>query len=163
MLLFWLVRFGWFSQNCALVVLVEVVHSSEGSSQDHPLSLLVEVLLRSAFCSFRASVVLPLWFKVCRLVGLHSSEVALLFISEFLGCAGGTFCVPVVQVVCFVSRTLRALPDGGLILVNLIPHSEEEWLLSGMEISTKVDDGEEEEQEEEEEAGEQEREGQGGE
>ncbi|MQM14839.1 hypothetical protein Taro_047775 [Colocasia esculenta] len=34
------------------------------------------------------------------------------------------------------------------ILVNLIPHSEEEWLLSGLESSTKVDDGEEEEEKE---------------
>ncbi|MQL98588.1 hypothetical protein Taro_031303, partial [Colocasia esculenta] len=32
------------------------------------------------------------------------------------------------------------------ILVHLIPHSEEEWLLSGLESSTKVDDGEEEEE-----------------
>ncbi|MQM13985.1 hypothetical protein Taro_046910 [Colocasia esculenta] len=31
-------------------------------------------------------------------------------------------------------------------LVNLIPHSEEEWLLSGLESSTKVDDGGEEEE-----------------
>ncbi|MQL69926.1 hypothetical protein Taro_002248 [Colocasia esculenta] len=46
-----------------------------GSSQNRPLSLLVEVLLRSALCSFPATVVLPLWFEVCRLVGLHSGEV----------------------------------------------------------------------------------------
>ncbi|MQM07066.1 hypothetical protein Taro_039901 [Colocasia esculenta] len=49
----------------ALVVLVE----------DCPLSLLVEVLPRSALYLFRATVVLPLWFEVCRLVGLHSGEV----------------------------------------------------------------------------------------
>ncbi|MQM20699.1 hypothetical protein Taro_053724, partial [Colocasia esculenta] len=49
-----------------------VVHSGEGSSQDRPLSLLAEVLPRSAPCLFRATVVLPLWFEVCRLVGLHS-------------------------------------------------------------------------------------------
>ncbi|MQM19390.1 hypothetical protein Taro_052394, partial [Colocasia esculenta] len=74
-----------FFQNGALVVLVEVlpelacvasavllavvfslmvrivwiVHSGEGSSQDRPLSLLAEVLPRSALCSFRATVVLP--------------------------------------------------------------------------------------------------------
>ncbi|MQM12750.1 hypothetical protein Taro_045670, partial [Colocasia esculenta] len=30
------------------------------------------VLVRSALCSFRVTVVLPLWFEVCRLVGLHS-------------------------------------------------------------------------------------------
>ncbi|MQM10464.1 hypothetical protein Taro_043358 [Colocasia esculenta] len=47
--------------NDALVVLVE----------DLPLSLLVEVLPRSALCLFWATVVLPLWFEVCRLVGLH--------------------------------------------------------------------------------------------
>ncbi|MQL95364.1 hypothetical protein Taro_028030 [Colocasia esculenta] len=39
------------------------------------LSLLTKVLPRSALCSFCATVVLPLWFKVCCLVGLHSSEV----------------------------------------------------------------------------------------
>ncbi|MQM22437.1 hypothetical protein Taro_055489 [Colocasia esculenta] len=48
---------------------------SSGSSQDRPLSLLVEVLPRSALCSFRTTVVLPLWFEVCCLVGLHSGEV----------------------------------------------------------------------------------------
>ncbi|MQM12895.1 hypothetical protein Taro_045815, partial [Colocasia esculenta] len=51
------------------------VHSGEGSSQDRPLSLLVEVLPRSALCLFWATVVLPLWFEVCRLVGLRSGEV----------------------------------------------------------------------------------------
>ncbi|MQM21568.1 hypothetical protein Taro_054610 [Colocasia esculenta] len=43
--------------SCCLVVWV--VHSGEGSSQDLPLSLLVEVLPRSALHSFRATVVLP--------------------------------------------------------------------------------------------------------
>ncbi|MQL80937.1 hypothetical protein Taro_013390 [Colocasia esculenta] len=96
----WCVLEG-FSQSGALVVLVEVlpgpacvasavlltavsflmvrvvwvVHSGEGSSQDRPLSLLVEVLPRSALCLFWATVVLPLWFEVCRLVGLRSGEV----------------------------------------------------------------------------------------
>ncbi|MQM14214.1 hypothetical protein Taro_047141, partial [Colocasia esculenta] len=37
------------------------------------------------------------------------------------------------------------------ILLRLIPHSEEEWLLSGLESSTKVVEGGEEEEEEEEE------------
>ncbi|MQL74184.1 hypothetical protein Taro_006522 [Colocasia esculenta] len=59
--------------SCCLVVWV--VHSGECSSQDRPLSLLVEVLPRSASCSFRATVVLSLWFEVCRLVGLRSGEV----------------------------------------------------------------------------------------
>ncbi|MQL83748.1 hypothetical protein Taro_016242 [Colocasia esculenta] len=36
------------------------------------LSLLEKVLPRSALCSFRATVVLPLWFEVCRLVELRS-------------------------------------------------------------------------------------------
>ncbi|MQM20452.1 hypothetical protein Taro_053473 [Colocasia esculenta] len=58
---------------CSLVV--GVVHSGEGSSQDRPLSLLAEVLPRSALCSFWATVVLPLWFKVRRSVGLHFGEV----------------------------------------------------------------------------------------
>ncbi|MQM15687.1 hypothetical protein Taro_048638 [Colocasia esculenta] len=43
---------------CSLVV--GVVHSGEGSSQDPPLSLLAEVLYRSALCSFWATVVLPI-------------------------------------------------------------------------------------------------------
>ncbi|MQL94715.1 hypothetical protein Taro_027373 [Colocasia esculenta] len=43
---------------CSLVV--GVVHSGEGSSQDRPLSLLAEVLPRSAMHSFRATVELPL-------------------------------------------------------------------------------------------------------
>ncbi|MQM00196.1 hypothetical protein Taro_032928, partial [Colocasia esculenta] len=45
-----------------------------GSSQDRPLSLLAEVLPRSALCLFQATVVLPLWFEVFHLVGLHSGE-----------------------------------------------------------------------------------------
>ncbi|MQL91866.1 hypothetical protein Taro_024482 [Colocasia esculenta] len=43
---------------CCLVVWI--VHSGEGSSQDRPLSLLAEVLPKSALCLFRATVVLPL-------------------------------------------------------------------------------------------------------
>ncbi|MQL98203.1 hypothetical protein Taro_030905, partial [Colocasia esculenta] len=39
------------------------------------LSLLVEVLPRSALCLFWATVVLPLWFEVCRLVALRSGKV----------------------------------------------------------------------------------------
>ncbi|MQM21314.1 hypothetical protein Taro_054354, partial [Colocasia esculenta] len=34
-----------------------------------------EVLPKSALCLFRTTVVLPLWFEVCRLVGLCSGEV----------------------------------------------------------------------------------------
>ncbi|MQL71044.1 hypothetical protein Taro_003380 [Colocasia esculenta] len=152
---------------CCLVVWV--VRSGEGSSQNRPLSFLAEVLPRSTLCSFRATVVLSLWFKVCCLVGLCSGEVlpgrllallvevlpkaalclfwllllslcrdelsllsvglsvlqsawallieccalgrasgcrvgqvALLFVSECLGCASGTLCVPVAQMVFFV-------------------------------------------------------------
>ncbi|MQM17873.1 hypothetical protein Taro_050854 [Colocasia esculenta] len=40
-----------------------------------PLLILAEVLPRSARCSFWATVVLPLWFEVCRLVGLRSGRV----------------------------------------------------------------------------------------
>ncbi|MQL96535.1 hypothetical protein Taro_029212 [Colocasia esculenta] len=58
---------------CCLVVWV--VRSGEGSSQDCPLSFLAEVLPRSALCSFWTTVVLPLWFEVCRLIGLCSGEV----------------------------------------------------------------------------------------
>ncbi|MQL78581.1 hypothetical protein Taro_011009, partial [Colocasia esculenta] len=162
-LLVWLVLSGKFSQSGALVVLVEVlpgpaciafvvllaavfslmvcvlgsfgvVHSGEGSSQDRPLSLLVEVLPKSALCPFRATVVLPLWFEVCRLVGLRSGEVLpgwlLALLVEVLPKAA--LClfwlsllsllvemslglrVPVAWMVCFVYRALCALPDGGL-------------------------------------------------
>ena len=58
-----------------VVRIVWIVHSGEGSSQDRPLSLLAEVLPRSALCLFRTTVVLPLRFEVFRLVGLHSGEV----------------------------------------------------------------------------------------
>ncbi|MQM06830.1 hypothetical protein Taro_039660, partial [Colocasia esculenta] len=91
-----LVRSGEFSQSGALVVLVETcLHCFCSSAycsvlsnglcclviglcilvKDRPLSLLVEFLPRSALCLFRATVVLPLWFEVCHLVGLHSGEV----------------------------------------------------------------------------------------
>ncbi|MQM12953.1 hypothetical protein Taro_045874 [Colocasia esculenta] len=49
--------------------------SDGGSSQDRPLSLLAEVLLRSALCLFRATVVLPLQFEVFCLVELRPGEV----------------------------------------------------------------------------------------
>ncbi|MQL97592.1 hypothetical protein Taro_030287, partial [Colocasia esculenta] len=52
--------------NGALVVLVEVL------PRIALLSLLVEVLLRSAQCWFWATVVSPLWFEMCHWVGLHS-------------------------------------------------------------------------------------------
>ncbi|MQM14639.1 hypothetical protein Taro_047574, partial [Colocasia esculenta] len=104
---------------CCLVVWV--VHSGEGSSQDRPLSLLEEVLPRSALCSFRAIIVLPMWFKVRHLVGLCSGEVLLGRLSallvEVLPKAALTSCVPVGRVVCFVSRALRALTYGGLVSV----------------------------------------------
>ncbi|MQL74527.1 hypothetical protein Taro_006890 [Colocasia esculenta] len=65
-----------------------------------PLLILAEVLPRSARCSFWAIVVLPLWFEVCRLVGLRSGVVLpvrlLALLVEFLDCAGGTSCVPMV-------------------------------------------------------------------
>ncbi|MQL90535.1 hypothetical protein Taro_023134 [Colocasia esculenta] len=72
----------FYSSTCCSVLsdgpcclIVWVVRSGEGSSQDRPLSLLVEVLPRTALCSFRAFVVLPLWFEVCHLVGPRSGEV----------------------------------------------------------------------------------------
>ncbi|MQL70168.1 hypothetical protein Taro_002478 [Colocasia esculenta] len=58
-----------------MVRIVWIVHSGEGSSQDRRLSLLAEVLPRSALCSFRATVVLPLWagadVACCALSGLQ--------------------------------------------------------------------------------------------
>ncbi|MQM13515.1 hypothetical protein Taro_046442 [Colocasia esculenta] len=73
---------GFSQGNSVLVSTVAVLPQSlrcavglAGSSQDRPLSLLSEVLPRSALCSFRATVVLSLWFEVCRLVGLRSGEV----------------------------------------------------------------------------------------
>ncbi|MQM15512.1 hypothetical protein Taro_048459 [Colocasia esculenta] len=97
--------FCGFSQNCALVVLVEVlpgptcvasaccdllsdgpcflviwvVRSGEGSSQDRPLSILAEVLCKSALCSFQATVVLPLWFEGLVIAGARCQT----------GCRGG--------------------------------------------------------------------------
>ncbi|MQL76380.1 hypothetical protein Taro_008759 [Colocasia esculenta] len=56
-----------------------------------------KVLPRTALCSFRATVVLPLWFEVCRLVGLCSGEVL-----------PGRLLALLVE---------RALPDGGLVSV----------------------------------------------
>ncbi|MQL92291.1 hypothetical protein Taro_024913 [Colocasia esculenta] len=40
-----------------------------------PLLILAEVHPRSARCSFWATIVFPLWFEVCRLVGVNSGEV----------------------------------------------------------------------------------------
>ncbi|MQL98207.1 hypothetical protein Taro_030913 [Colocasia esculenta] len=169
LLLVWLVHSRGFSHNGALVVLVEVLPepaciasavllATVSSLMDRPLSLLAEVLPRSALCSFWATVVLPLWFEVCRLVGLRSGErfspkspcvcfgrrfslsvemsyhhcrldclcyslpgrcrsrrcalgrvsgrcigqLVSLVVSKFLDCTGGTLCVPVTRMVCFV-------------------------------------------------------------
>ncbi|MQL91548.1 hypothetical protein Taro_024159, partial [Colocasia esculenta] len=129
-LLVWLERSGEFSQNGALVVLVEVLLG--------PACVASAVLLAIVF-SLMATVVLPLWFEVCHLVGgcvlarfpqydswrfwgrcgalgrasgCCVGQFVSLVISKFLSCADGTF--PVARMVCFVSRTLRALPDGGL-------------------------------------------------
>ncbi|MQL79674.1 hypothetical protein Taro_012116 [Colocasia esculenta] len=103
------------------------------------LCILVKVLLRIALCRFYWRFfpgVLCMSCRCCRVdclcysllgrcqsrhcaLGCASSccvgQLASLFISEFLGCAGGTSCVPMARMVCFVSRTLRALPDGGLV------------------------------------------------
>ncbi|MQM19613.1 hypothetical protein Taro_052619, partial [Colocasia esculenta] len=94
--------------SCCLVVWV--VHFGEGSSQDRPLSLLVEVLPRSALCLFWATVVLPLWFEVCRLVGLRSGEVLpgwlLALLVEVLPKAASCCCG--VKATCQVSRSPEA-------------------------------------------------------
>ncbi|MQL74974.1 hypothetical protein Taro_007343 [Colocasia esculenta] len=76
-----------------------------------PFFILAEVLPRSARCSFWATVMLPLWFEVCRLVGLHSGEV---LPGQLLALLVEDFVCPCGRVVCFASRALRALPDGGL-------------------------------------------------
>ncbi|MQL89794.1 hypothetical protein Taro_022382 [Colocasia esculenta] len=161
LLLVWLVRSGGFSQNGALVVLVEVlsgpacisstvllaavfplmvrvlwslgvVHSGEGSSQDRPLSFLVEVLPRAGSHCFGCLCSLPVEMsnRRCRLDCLcysllgrfRSSRCALsrasgccvgqlvsLFVSKFSRPCWWTLCVPRVRV--------RALPDGGLVSV----------------------------------------------
>ncbi|MQL96195.1 hypothetical protein Taro_028867, partial [Colocasia esculenta] len=111
------------------------------------LCMLVKVLPRIALCRFwwrffpgvlcvcfGATVVLPLWFEVCRLVGLRSVYLgivgrgtvplavhlaaALASLSRCLFSSSSVALVglhdPVAQMVCFVSRALRALVDGGL-------------------------------------------------
>ncbi|MQM06515.1 hypothetical protein Taro_039341, partial [Colocasia esculenta] len=77
--------------NGALVVLVEVLPGPACIASAvllaaviALLSLLVEVLPKSALCSFLAIVVLPLWFEVCLLVGLRSSESAWVLSVEVL-------------------------------------------------------------------------------
>ncbi|MQM01578.1 hypothetical protein Taro_034336 [Colocasia esculenta] len=78
------------------------------------------------FCS--PTVVLPLWFEVCRSVGLHSGEVLPGRLLALFGGGSPQSClvfsaalvglrVPVAWMVCFISCALRALPDGGLVSV----------------------------------------------
>ncbi|MQL95682.1 hypothetical protein Taro_028356 [Colocasia esculenta] len=106
-----------WSVSFELCILVKVL------SLDRPLSLLVEVLPRSALCSFWATVVLPLWFEVCRLVGLRSGEVLLgrllailvEVLPKAVSCYFGRLCVsPWLGWFVLFSCALRALPDGGL-------------------------------------------------
>ncbi|MQM11235.1 hypothetical protein Taro_044142 [Colocasia esculenta] len=64
------------AKDCfVLVSAVAVLPQSLRTGLRSPLSVLAEVLPRSAMRLFRATVVLPLWFDVCRLVGLRSGEV----------------------------------------------------------------------------------------
>ncbi|MQM05788.1 hypothetical protein Taro_038602 [Colocasia esculenta] len=109
-----------------------VVHPGEGSSQDRPLSLLVEVLPRSALCLFRATVCCPCGLKCvvwlsCVLVRFSQDGswrfwwrfspklFRAVWLSLLSRCVGGTSCVPVLRAVCFVSRARCALADGGLV------------------------------------------------
>ncbi|MQM11085.1 hypothetical protein Taro_043987 [Colocasia esculenta] len=77
------------------------------------LSLLAEVLPRSARCLFWATIVLPLWFKVCRLVGPRSGEVlpgrllALLVevIPKAASCCFGCRCSLSVEMSCRCCRS----------------------------------------------------------
>ncbi|MQL80198.1 hypothetical protein Taro_012628, partial [Colocasia esculenta] len=122
---------SWFSQSSALVVLVEVlsglaciasivlraavfsllvcvvghwvVRSGEGSSQDRPLSFLVEGSSITALGAFGGGSLqsCPVVVLVVAALSLCRDELSLLpvvflFVFEFLGCAGGTLCVPMV-------------------------------------------------------------------
>ncbi|MQL89082.1 hypothetical protein Taro_021653, partial [Colocasia esculenta] len=92
----------------------------------------LQVLPKSVLCSFRTTVALPLWFEVCRLVGLCSVclgvvgqgvvpltvcpavALARLPCCSFLSFSG-TSCVPMGWVVCFASHAQLGLADGGLV------------------------------------------------
>ncbi|MQM10809.1 hypothetical protein Taro_043708 [Colocasia esculenta] len=82
--------------------------SGGGPSKDRPLLFLAEVLPRSVLCSFRAIVVLPMWFELLRW------PACLIVRFQVLDCASGTLYVPMVQVVCVVSHSQCALTDGDL-------------------------------------------------
>ncbi|MQL82046.1 hypothetical protein Taro_014514 [Colocasia esculenta] len=90
--------------------------SGGGPSQDHPLSFRAEcaVWLGCVLVRFSQDGSWRFWWrfspKLLRVVFVLVS----LFVSKFLDCAGGTSCIPVVRVVCFISRTQYALADGGL-------------------------------------------------
>ncbi|MQL73051.1 hypothetical protein Taro_005398 [Colocasia esculenta] len=173
------VGFGWcvlegFSQNGALVVLVEVLPGPACDASvvllDVGFSLmvrvvwlfwlcvLVKVLPRIACCrSWRrffprvlcvrfghrcvAPVVRKLSRRCCRLDCLYCSllghcqsrcvPLVVRLAAALASCPIGRFqvsrlrwwdfvCVPVSQMVCFVSRVLRALPDGGLVSVVVV-------------------------------------------
>ncbi|MQL86151.1 hypothetical protein Taro_018672, partial [Colocasia esculenta] len=76
-----------------MVRIIWIVHSGEGSSQDRPLSLLAELL------HWPACLVVHFQVFSAALVGLR---------------------VPMAYMVCFVSRALRALLDGGLVSVVVL-------------------------------------------
>ncbi|MQM22007.1 hypothetical protein Taro_055054 [Colocasia esculenta] len=54
-------------------------------------------------------------YALGRASGFCIGQVALLFVSEFLGCASGTSCVLVVQAICFIPYAWPGLTNGGLV------------------------------------------------
>ncbi|MQL88327.1 hypothetical protein Taro_020881 [Colocasia esculenta] len=88
--------FGW----CVLVVFPRTAHGGSGGGSPRTglccfYSSACCSVLSDGMCSFRATVELPLWFELCRLVGLCSGEVLpeqlLALLVEFLPKAA-SFC-----------------------------------------------------------------------
>ncbi|MQM19188.1 hypothetical protein Taro_052188, partial [Colocasia esculenta] len=118
--LVWLVRFGgFFPEQCLGGSGGGSSRTGLRSSQDRPLSLLLEVLPKSASCLFRATVVLLLWFEVCRLVGLCSGEVLpeqlLALLVEVLPRAASRYFGCVVPLAVHLAAALANLSYGGLV------------------------------------------------
>ncbi|MQM19753.1 hypothetical protein Taro_052764 [Colocasia esculenta] len=55
-----------------------------------------------------------------RASGCCVGQLALLSASKFLGCTGGTSCVPVVRMICFIPCARCALTNGGLAHNDLV-------------------------------------------
>ncbi|MQM18289.1 hypothetical protein Taro_051277, partial [Colocasia esculenta] len=101
----WLVRSCGFSQSGALVVLVEVLPGPACVASEVLLaavfSLMVRVVGRLGRLLALLVEVLPKAAFVCgafdRMSGRGAGQVVSLIVIEFLSCAGGTSCVPVVE------------------------------------------------------------------